>query len=166
MSNTTAASVVSFVEDAADLDGAATKRAAIDRATSIFSAFAAHRWYYHDATVAERDTAPAVVSLATNAGRERVAARLEETTKHRKAHLAEVLEVVEEASSLAAAATTDDLVRACRRLGLVSHPDGASLYDGTEWTFGSPILHDGRLAEITDHHDLETLFVVDLRLTY
>jgi len=166
MSNTTHASVISFVEDAAALDVAATKQAAIDRATSVLTEFADHCWYYHDATVVESDVGPAVVPLATDAGRKHVAARLEETATRREEHLAEVLAVVDDAPSLAAAAVTDDLVRACCRLGLVSHPAGASLYDGTKWTFGSPILHEDRLAEITDHHAIETLFVVEVRLAY
>lgn len=166
MSNTTQASVVSFVEHAADLAATAAEQAAIDRATTVFTEFADHRWYYHDATVADRYAGAAVVPLATEAGRECMAARLQETSRDRVGHLATVLAVVGEAPSLAAAVATDDLVQACRHLGAISHPDGAYLYDGTNWTFGSPILHDDRLAEITDHHDPETLFVVEVRLTH
>lgn len=165
MTSKTTASVISWVEWADDAAHVTFEQAAIDRAKSMFTKVADHDWFYHEVTADRDGDEPAVVHFTSDIGQRRVKRRLSQTTKRRQEQLAKVREVVED-DSTSEAAQSYDLLRTCRRLGTYYHPSTAHLYDGTQWSFGSPILNPERVAEIEAHHDPSALAVVDVRLRY
>lgn len=163
MSDVTSATVVVPCDPESDRDSEAE---AMERARRVFREFEDHRFYYHDVQVDNDQDEPAVVPLGSDAGQERAAERLEQTTQSRKRNLEEILEVVEEADSVAEAAKDTDLFSAAHELGAYHHPKVGYFFDGCNWKFGSPILNEDHLNEIVEHHEDEELFLVDIELTY
>lgn len=165
MTSKTTASVISWVEWADDAADVTFEQAAIDRAKSMFTKVADHDWFYHDVTADRDGDEPAVVPFTSDTGQRRVEHRLSQTAKRRQKQLAKVCELVDD-SSTSEAAQSYDLLHTCRRLGTYYHPSTAHLFDGTQWSFGSPILNTERVAEIEAHHDPSSLAVVNVRLRY
>jgi len=165
MTNKTHASVINWVDRTDCSEHNTFEQAAIDRTKSMFTKVADLSWFYHDAIPDRDGDEPAVVPFNSEAGRRQVESQLSRTTNRRTEQLAQVLKLVEDTTP-AESAQSYDLLRACRPLGTYFHPDTTHLFDGTQWSFGSPILNAERVDEIQEHHDPSNLAIVNVQLRY
>jgi hypothetical protein len=165
MTSKTTASVISLVEAADDSEPTVFEQEAIDRARSMFQRVSDLKWFYHDVAPDQDGDGPAVVPFSSAAGRRRIQTQLSRTAKRRTKQLRTVIEHTED-TSLDEAAESYEVHRACRQLGTYYHPSTTHLFDGTRWSFGSPILSEDRVAEIEDNHNPSHLAVVDVKLRY
>lgn len=163
MSNMTSATVVTATDPTSSLS---ERQQAIDRATTVFNGSAFHREYYTAVNLADvDDDYEPVVPMDTDEGKARVGDKLEKTIEAREHHLNEILDAVED-GCVWDAAQNYDVQGDARRLGRECEPSGAFIFDGTDFSFGSPILGPDRMDDIAEAADRSNLYLVDLQLTY
>ena len=137
---------------------------ALDKALSIQHRCSDLNQYYHSASPSTRRGDP-VVPLDSEEGRRRLDATLERTTDHRSQSLTTIKEAFEAAESVEEVAQDMEVLHAAHRVGSWAYPWSTFLYDGSRYSFGSPVVSRERVDDIVDHHD-ETLYLVDIELTY
>lgn len=162
MTNITTASVIVSVERFAKDK---TSRA-VEKACDMFMTMNGHKSFYSTAEAVDNDE-KAVVPFDSAAGEERITEKLEKTKGVRADNLETLLELVEEAKSVEAAASDQDLCLPSRQLGVAHEPQAAYLYDEAYYT-GDPVLNRERLDEIAEYFEDrdEVLYVVDVELKY
>jgi len=123
-------------------------------------------WFGHYYDNWEDTETDPVVELRSEKGQGQTEDLLIKTKAAKADLLQRLFEIVEE-EGVEEAATNYDVFNTARQIGAWRQPSGF-LIDGTNWSFGEPILNESRLTEIKKHYDDEptTLFLVRLDAQY
>jgi len=132
-------------------DDSAHREHAASRAVNMFYTVDDLASYFDTARVDESVDGTPVVPLPSACGEERVDEQLDRTQQRRLKHLDAVLDAVE-SDGRRAVITSHDAAYHFRALGAWNRGP-ATLYDGTRYSYGRPILDQSDLTEIIDHHD-------------
>lgn len=159
---TTSISVIA----AASTDASDPHEQAVSNAEMAIRDHADHQRYFDSIGAYEPDDEPAVVELRSELGIERLEARLHETVQRRTNSIKDILQAVIEQDGIIGAAQSYDVSQEGLSLGRPAHPNAASLFDGTSYSAGIPVLTEERKEAILRHSSGEAVFLVELSLKY